>query len=290
MGNEDTSRRGTMTTVYFDGAYVPRERALIPPTDVGVIYGLGSFETLRIYDGVAFMAERHQARMIHTLEYVGVATPALDLRGIFETLSVRNEQPDARGRILVTGGTERPDGTFEGPRVYAETTAIRGDLAEIARGVKVCFASESLRPIAGFKSLSYLPNTLARAEARRVGAEEALLRAPGGEILEGATSNLHLVIEGRLTTPPADGRLLGGVTRSVVLEEAIAEGLEIDEHAIFDADLTRAEEAFLTSTIREITPIRDLAGRILPAPGPITLRLRDAYRRRVSAEISARRG
>lgn len=280
----------TTRITYFDGAYVAGDEALIPPTDVGVIYGLGSFETLRIYAGHAFMADRHQSRLVDTLSRLGIpAPPALELATIFAELSRRNALPDARGRLVVTGGTETADGTLQAPRVFAEVLPLPPDALGARGGVSVIFASQTLRPIAGFKSLSYLPNTLARREARRQGAEEALLRADTGEILEGATSNVHLVIGGRLTTSPADGHILGGVTRGVVLEEARALRIPVDERAVSDADVTGADEAFLTSTIREVLPIADLAGRRFDAPGPVTTRLRDAYRRRVSAAVAAAR-
>ena len=252
---------GTAPTVYFDGRYVSKHDALIPPTDAGVIYGLGSFETLRVYSGRAFLADRHEERLAQTLERVGIPVPELDLAGVFAELSARNELPDGRGRFLVTGGHETAAAEFEQPRVYAELSSLPPDPLLGRSGVRVIFASGSLSHISGMKSLSYLSNTLARREARRVGAEEALLRGTTGEILEGATSNVHLVIDGVLTTPPADGRVLTGVTRGVVIEEARAARIPIDERAIFDADVERATEAFITSSVREVVPVEALGER-----------------------------
>jgi branched-subunit amino acid aminotransferase/4-amino-4-deoxychorismate lyase len=284
---------------HLDGRYVPQADARIPANDVGLLYGLGSFETVRIYTGRAFLADRHQTRLQRALAELELDVPPFDLADILETLSRRNEMPNARGRVVLTGGIEAPDGSTPHPCLYAEIGALPSWAApdpdepvDPARAVGVHLVSNLLggvQPVHGLKTLNYLPNYLARREARKAGAHEAILQSREGELLEGATSNFFLVVGGTIVTPPTEGRALPGVTRGVVMEEAQRLGIDVREERVVPHDLEHTDEAFLTSTLREVLPIARFGPHPMKAPGPITARLAEAYRTRVR-EFLARAG
>ncbi len=275
------------STVFFDGRYIPRDQASFSPNDMGLIVGLGSFETLRLYEGVAFLAERHEARMREAARILQIPPPDYCLADIFAELSIRNRMSDARGRVLLTGGED--PAADPAPCFYAELGPLPR-IPDAESGVSVIITSTNrFSPVSGIKSLSYLANHLARNDAIRAGANEALLTGAGGEILEGATSNFFLIVGGRLTTPDTDGRILPGITRGVVLEEASAMNVPVDIRPVRVDDLARASEAFITSSLREILPVRAIDGHRFEAQGAVTLRLADAYGRRVDAYVSKSR-
>jgi branched-chain amino acid aminotransferase len=144
---------------------------------------------------------------------------------------------------------------------------------------------------AGAKASNYLPNILALETARARGAYEAISVASGGELLEGSSTNLFVVKGGRVATPPLSVGILGGITRATVLEAAASEGNALEERLLFPPDLYRADEAFITSTLREIVPVVRADGVTLGrgAPGPVTERLHAAFRTRVGELLAAER-
>jgi branched-subunit amino acid aminotransferase/4-amino-4-deoxychorismate lyase len=147
------------------------------------------------------------------------------------------------------------------------------------------------RELPHVKALSHLIAMMARRQARDVGADEALLTDAEGRVLEGAGSNVFAVVRGRLVTAPADAGLLAGVTRAVVLELARAAGIDVAERRLDVSELAGADEAFLTSTTRELVPLRALDGRTIGSgsAGTVTRRLQEAYAAEVARERAAAR-
>jgi branched-chain amino acid aminotransferase len=133
-------------------------------------------------------------------------------------------------------------------------------------------------PLSGVKSLGYLDQILALREARAGGAEEAILLNTAGRLACASAANLFLVIDGRLLTPPVADGALPGITRGLVLELAAGEGLVGEEGPLDVSCLDRAEEAFVTSSLRLVAPLAAIDGRRLSqdAPGPITARINRA--------------
>ena len=131
---------------------------------------------------------------------------------------------------------------------------------------------------------------LAVREARAIGAQEALLLDDAGFVTEGSSSNVFAVSEGRVRTPPLAAGILEGVTRAVVLRLARAEGLPVDEVPLRPEDLERADELFITSTVREILPVTRLGDGAVGGgrPGPITYRLHQAFRRIAGGPVGLR--
>jgi branched-chain amino acid aminotransferase len=154
--------------------------------------------------------------------------------------------------------------------------------------VAVCLL-EASRPTddaraSGAKASNYLANLLALHEAKGKGAQEALMLGRSGQILEGASSNVFIVKDGKLRTPEPQPGILVGITRATVLEAAAHAGIEVEEAEVRPDDLYGADEAFITSSIREVMPVVVADGRTIGAgvPGPVTQRLHEGYRRLVA--------
>jgi branched-chain amino acid aminotransferase len=200
-------------------------------------------------------------------------------------------------RVVITRGS--------GPLTYDPTTATKPLRVVIVtplltppseyyeRGIAVALLHAS-RPTddpraAGAKASNYLANLLAVHEAKQKGAQEALMLGKQGQILEGASSNIFIVKTGRARTPEPQPGMLVGITRATVLDAAKVEGIPVEEGELTPEDLFSADEAFITSSIREVMPVVSAEGRQIGAgvPGPISRRLGAAYRRLVAEATGA---
>jgi branched-chain amino acid aminotransferase len=171
---------------------------------------------------------------------------------IADRVALVAEEKRRHGIELITASTRRPGPTVLDPRI---------------------------------KSLNYLNNILAKLEARRAGADEALLLNERGYVTEGTAENIFIVRGGGLYTPPVSDGALDGITRGVVLELSRQEGIESIERSLTPYDVHTADECFLCGTGAELLPVRAVDGRQLACvPGPITERIRDAFGRLIEAE------
>ncbi len=255
-------------------------RLRISPLDHGLLVGDGVFETLRVYDGVPFAWRRHHDRLAYSAHGIGLEVPGSGiLRRAADAVLEANGLREARVRVTVTGG-ESPLGSERGKAaptviVAASELAPRTPDADV---VTVPWARNERGAIAGLKTISYAENVRALAYAREHGAGEAVFPNTRGDLCEATGSNVFLVFQGVLHTPPAEAGCLLGVTRALILELAAEMGIAIEEAALPLDALHRADEAFLSSTTREVQAIARVDGQKLPAaPGPVTTRLGDAF-------------
>ncbi|HUB07804.1 MAG TPA: aminotransferase class IV [Myxococcales bacterium] len=281
------------TLVSFDGRLLPPARARISVFDRGFLYGDSIYEVLRTYGGRPFELPAHLTRLGRSARLIGLRLPlraAAFRRRIGAALhAARNRESYVR--VIVTRG-EGPIGLDPAlavrPHVLVIVRPLHAPPAEIyRRGVSVSVVDvrrnlrQAIDPAA--KTGNYLNNVLALREARARGGYEALMLDARGRVAEGSTSNVFAVFGARVVTPPLDG-ILAGVTRGLVLALAGRLGLEARERPLRPEDLRRADELFLTSTLRELVPIVRVDGRRVGAgtPGPTTLRLLETFRRRAS--------
>lgn len=258
-----------MTHVWLDGALVDAAEARISPFDHALLTGDGVFETMRVYGGQPFALRRHLERLHRSAAGLGLVPPddAMLREAVRDTIAVVLGEGDGRLRLTVTGGPA-PLGSERGA---ARPTVViaAGPLSPWppTADVAVCPWPRNERgAVAGLKTVSYAENVVALAWARERGASEAIFANTVGDLCEGTGSNVFLVTGGRLVTPPLSSGCLAGVTRDLVLE--LTGAVEVDLPA---GALGAAEEAFLTSSTREIQAIRAVDGRALPgAPGPFT--------------------
>lgn len=260
--------------IWLNGDLVEDNDAAVHALDHGLTVGDGVFESLRTYDGEPFAVRRHLDRLERSAKGLGIALPERELleRAIRE-VAAAGGVADARVRLTVTGGpgplgSGRSDGT---PTVIAAVSALE-PVSPTTAVITVPWVRNERSPLAGLKTTSYAENVVALARAKEAGASEALMANTQGELCEGTGTNVFVVLDGRLLTPPLSSGCLAGVTRELVLEVCdVAE-----EPLPFDV-LAEVDEVFLTSSIREVQAVKQLDGRALSAPGRVTAEARNAY-------------
>jgi branched-chain amino acid aminotransferase len=266
--------------VWVDGALVAEPEARVSPFDHGILVGDGVFETMRVYDGVPFAWRRHCDRLVRSAAGLGLATPdRAVLRDAADAVLAANELREARVRVTITGGRS-PLGSERGhgpPTVVVAASALR-PWAPIAQVVVVPWVRNERSAVAGLKTTSYAENVRALAWAHERGAGEAIFANTRDELCEATGSNVFVVRDGVVETPPESAGCLLGVTRALVLELCAELGVRAVERPLPIGALARADEAFLTSTVREVQPIGEVDGDALPvAPGPVTDLLAGAF-------------
>ncbi len=265
--------------VWINGGLVEERQARVSPLDHGVTVGDGVFETLRAYAGVPFAWTRHMARLARSAHALGLPGPDADaLRAATDDVLGVNGLADARVRVTLTGGPA-PLGSERGD-VSPTRMVLASPFAPWPPTARVALAPWTRNEhgaLVGLKTTSYAENVRALADAHARGADEALLANTRGELCEGTGSNVFVVRDGVLLTPPLDAGCLAGITRALVLDLAARLGIEARETPLAADAVGAADEAFLTSSTREVHAIADIDGRAIPAPGPVTTRLAAAY-------------
>jgi len=269
--------------VWIDGELCDERDARVSPFDHGLLTGDGVFETLKVYGGRPFAVRRHLERLARSARGLGLAVPdASVLRDALEAVVAANDLGDARLRITVTGGPS-PLGSERGGQ--SPTLIVAGAHLGGAPGptdvVVVPWPRNERGALAGLKTISYGENVVALAYARERGATEAVFGNLAGNLCEGTGTNVFVGMGERLVTPPLSAGCLEGVTRDLVLE--VTDAVEADLPL---SALAAADEAFLTSTTREVQPIRAVDGWALPAaPGTLTRAASDAFAALVARNI-----
>jgi D-alanine transaminase len=280
-----------MTTVYLNGEFLPRERALISVDDRGFVFGDGIYEGVRAIDGRLFEWPSHADRMVEGLAGLRIefgadrvaAFPAICDRLLRDNDLVAG---DAFLYLEVTRGTAPrvhafpPAGTPPTVYVSANRLVPRHDLQQ--HGAKAITYEDLRWARCDWKTVNLIGSVLARQAAVDAGTFEAIL-VRDGIITEGSSSTIFAVVDGVLRTHPLGRRILPSVTRKVVLACAAQANLAVRENPITQAELQRAEEVFLCGTANDVTPLVEVDGRRVGAgtPGPMTATLRDALRARL---------
>ena len=251
------------TAVWMDGALVDPGAASISVFDHGFTVGDGVFETLRTIGGRPFAVRRHLERLRSGAERLGLDVPLTDraLREVVDDVVGAAGVPEARIRITVTGGAGAPgSGRSGGPPTLVVIAAPLAGWAAEATAVTVPWPRNERSALAGVKVTSFAENVHALAEAHKVDADEAILPNTRGNLCEGTGTNVFAAVEGALITPSLMSGCLPGVTRALVLDVVP----EADEEDVPIEVLERADEVLLTSTTRDVQPLRTLDGRALP--------------------------
>jgi branched-chain amino acid aminotransferase len=279
--------------VSIDGRILPAEQATVSVLDRGFLYGDSVFEVLRTYRGVPFGMEAHLARLARSAERTLIRLPVTleELRAEIEAALQSAGYAESLVRIMISRGTAGTLGLDPSLARGPLRVILVADLHELpamlySEGAKV-ITYPTLRIAdatsgAGAKIANYLVAVLAMAQAKEQGAEEALVLNGDGLVAEGCTSNVFLVMRGALVTPPESMGILLGITREHVLDLARELGIGITERPFSPAELSGADEAFITSSIREVVPVVRVDADVVAngRPGPVTTRLIAAFRRR----------
>jgi branched-chain amino acid aminotransferase len=282
---------------YVDGEWTPAEEARIPVLDHGLLYGDGVFEGIRVYGGRPFLLDEHLERLEASARAIVLELPAdrAAIAALCHEAAQRARLTEGYLRLVVTRGA--------GALGVSPHTCPRASLIVIAaplalypperyrNGVRLITSSlrrsahDALPP--QVKSLNYLTSVLASIEARRQGADEAVLLNAQGLIAECTADNLFLVSRGRVLTPAVASGALAGITRALVLRLLAEQGIEWAEAALTPADAWTADELFLTGTGAEIVPVCEIDGRPLPAARPVTELARAAFGAYIEASARA---
>lgn len=279
----------TGVQVWVDGRLVDPAAASISAVDHGLTVGDGVFETLKVVDGVPFARRRHAARLQRSL--AGMGLPAADFAVIDAGIEAVLRSPLEFGRLryTVTGG-RGPLGSdrLTGALTYVVTAGPSPRPGPSCTLVTVPWTRNERSATTGVKTTSYAENVIALAYAKERGADEAVFANTAGDLCEGTGSNVFIVRDGVLSTPPAQAGPLLGVTRELVLEWGRewgrTAGVEVREVRVPLADLATADEVFVTSSTRDVLPATSVDGRSLPV-GPVTTALRALFARRAAEMV-----
>lgn len=277
---------GEMSTapVWINGALHAPDEARVSVYDHGILVGDGVFETIKAVRGKAFALTRHLNRLAVSAAGLGLPEPDLDAvrQGTLDVLAAAPAWELARIRITYTSGV----GPLGSDRGTAGPTAV---VAVAPQAPFPATADVSVVPwprnergaLTGLKTTSYGDNAKALAYAHDRGGAEAIFGNLAGNLCEGTGSNVFLVRGGRLVTPPLSSGCLAGVTRALVLEWVGGEETDVPL-----ADFAAADEAFLTSTTRDVQPIRAVDGTVVAAaPGPVTRKAIEVFAERGAADL-----
>src|SRR5262245_10115857 len=279
--------------VFVNGTIAQADKAVVPVYDHGFVYGEGVYETMRTYNRVPFLYDRHLRRLRQSSQRIALDVPFDDrtmLQWIDQTVGAAGELAEAYIRVLHTRGVG--DLTYDLKSTPTPTTVIivKPFEAYPARvydaGIRIALVDmlrnhpRSVNPI--IKSNNLMNNALAMQTAYRSGAEEALMCNYRGELTECSQSNFFLVRGGAALTPKSEAGLLEGVTRAFLFELGRELGIDVREEALTPQDLETADEMFITSTTRELSPVVNIDGRVIGdgKPGPITKKLTELYQKR----------
>ena len=283
--------------VNVDGRLSGEREAVVSVFDHGFLFGEGVYEVMRTYHHRPFLFEPHMRRLRASAERIAlpIATTDAEIGGrIAATIEAAQLPGEAYIRLLVTRGVGEigydPSLCPAPTIVVIVKPHVELPAAVYADGVKIALVSvvrnhpSSVNPI--IKSNNLLNNALASQEAQRRGAAEALMKNHRGEICECAMSNIFLVTKGVLRTPPVDAGILAGVTRAFVMDLAGKAGIPTREDVLREEDLASADEAFFTSTTREIVPVSRVDDVVIGGgkPGPITTQLRGLFKAAIHAD------
>jgi branched-chain amino acid aminotransferase len=277
----------TQVRVWVNGRLVTADEPALSALDHGLTVGDGVFETLKVVDGRPFAVTRHLRRLATSAAGLGLVPP--DVAAVREGMeAVLSGDPIGFGRLRITMTAGRgPLGSDRGdaaPSYVVVASPVPRPEASTAVSV-VPWTRNERSPVAGLKTTSYAENVVALAYARQHGASEALFANTRGNLCEGTGSNIFLAIDGRLVTPPLSSGCLAGITRELLLDWAIADGVEVVEAELGLDDLRSAAEVLITSSTRDVQPVHQVDDRRLEVPGPLGTRAAELFARRAGADI-----
>jgi branched-chain amino acid aminotransferase len=282
--------------IFLNKNIVPESEALVSVYDHGFLYGDGIYETMRAYNGVVFMLEKHLERLRRSASLTKLSIPETGFitDAVSRTIEA-NKLSDAYVRVTVSRG-KGPIGLD--PDLCKEPTFVV--IAELFReypghlysnGVKLVIAKTRRNLVSAInpriKSLNFLNNIFAKMEAKERGAYEAIMLNADGMIAEGTVCNIFFVKDNVLCTPASEVGVLDGITRELVISLAKKSGLSVSEGRFYPDDLYSASEVFFTNTTSEIMPVSQVE-LVTYKPGKVAKSLRELYKEEVSLYVRAK--
>ncbi|MGQ3674709.1 D-amino-acid transaminase [Xanthobacter sp. TB0139] len=273
---------------YVNGRYVPHGAAQVHVEDRGYQFADGVYEVCEVRNGHLIDMRLHLDRLDRSLAALRIPSPMsrAALERVLKETARRNRVRNGLVYLQITRGVAPrdqvfpPAGTPPGIVVTARALNSAARQKAAAEGIRVISLPDNRWERVDIKTVGLLPNVLAKQAAREAGAQEAWLVDANGFVTEGASSNAWIVtLAGTLVTRPAEHGILRGITRTVVMEEAAALGLALEERAFTLREAHEAAEAFITAATALVMPVVQLDGRPIGqgAPGPVACQLRQQF-------------
>lgn len=279
--------------VFHNESLVPVEKVRLSPGQAGLLCGWGIFTTLRIAKGEAFAYERHWRRLEKDAAAIRLPMPytAAKVRVHLHEVIRANNATEGSARVYLVYNQV---GFWQSNETQPQVDLIiyTAPLPEYREPVRLGLREHgrhAASPLAGVKSISWLPNVWAVAEAQKEGFDEVVLLNERSEIAECTAANIFAVRNGKVYTPPLSSGCLEGVTRGILFEIAPEAGVAVVEQALRPEDLYSAEEVFISSTNRNLIGVGEIAGhKIATAPGPITRQLDQVFESYIGEYVTRR--
>ncbi|MCW5602139.1 D-amino acid aminotransferase [Nitrosomonas sp.] len=270
--------------IYLNGKFLPIEQAYIPVLDRGFIFGDGVYEVIPVYSRKPFRLADHLSRLQHSLDGIRLKNPHSDeqWRELLEQVIACNEGEDQYLYLHITRGVAKRDHAFPAgisPTIFIMSNPLPAPPQEmLQKGIPAITARDNRWGRCDIKAISLLPNVLLRQLAIDSGAMETILLRDG-YLTEGAASNIFIVKNDVLLTPPKSHLMLPGITYDVVLELAQDHAIPYEIRAVSEQEIRLADEILLTSSTKEVMPIVSLDGKPVGTgePGPIYKQLSQCY-------------
>ena len=274
------------TKVWLNDELVDAQKATVSVFDHGFTVCDGAFETLKVVNTQPVALTRHIKRLVHSLNTIGIEFDKEDLlkKAINEVISANKSLGEVmRMRITYTSGVG-PLGSDRTKDNFTLVVAVSPESIwpDTALVITVSDPRNDKSILAGSKTTSYAQNAALLSVAKKQGAHEAIMPNTTGELCEGTGSNIFVVKDGQVMTPPLSGGCLGGITRALVIKWFDVKEVDLPMSVLKDVD-----EAFLTSSTRDIQPISNIDDRVLNAPGPITSKMRKEFIEKLSQNYDA---
>ncbi len=274
-----------MQKVFLNDKIINADKASISTSDTGFLYGAGLFETMRAANGVVFALEDHLSRLFTSAGKLSIEINCAKeyvRDAVYKTLDA-NKLTDARLRITVTSGSPATNDNKRSTILIAATKFKPYPFEHYQKGVLTVLSPYKQNPddpTTGHKTLSYLPRMLALEQARRKNAAESIWFTTDHRLAEASISNIFIVKDSALYTPPVSTPVLPGIARKSVFEIAAQKSIKLEEKELCIEDVLAADEIFLTNTIMQIIPVVFLEKHVFSdgKPGPLTRKLTEYFR------------
>ncbi len=273
-----------MEKVFLIDKLVDIDKAGVSVTDSGLLYGAGLFETMRSYNGVVFSLKDHLDRLFFSANSLSIKT--YDRKyitdAVYKVLKV-NKLTNARLRLTLTNGPMSKSEQERKPTLLITATQLQPYPPEYyKKGVLVVlcpFRQNTAEPTYGHKTISYFPRMIALNLAHQKRAAESLWFTVDSRLAEGCISNIFLVKDSTLYTPPIETPVLAGVARKTVCQIAIKNSIKLVEKDLYINDVLEANEIFLTNVIMQVMPVRAIEKHTVGdgKVGPMTKKLMDYF-------------
>jgi len=279
---------------YVDGKYVEHENAYVHVEDRGYVFADGVYEVALVINDVLIDWKEHCERLQNSLDGLKIdyQVSMFELESIVKELASRNNLNDAMIYLQITRGVaprlhQFPKSDVK-PVLSMTVSPFKLPSNESSNGVKAITLPDLRWKLRHYKTISLLPNTMAKQEAVEAGAEEAILYEEDGTVTEGSSTNVFIVDkEGCLFTHPANKSILGGITRMGVVNVAREDGINVKEEPFSLGILKEAKEVFITSTTKHVLPITNIDGKKVAdgEVGQVTKKIIELYSKYINKQL-----